>query len=93
MEKLPPTQPECDPLLADARALGLEDEWVLRSQIDEFTLLVRRAVADRHVTEQEHRKLDLARQLIGMTEADAETLLHAVSAEAEAFFGKPVDGA
>ena len=54
-------------------------------------MLIRQAVSDRHVTEEEHRKLDLARDLIGIPEAEAESLLHAIVAEAEAFFGKPVE--
>jgi hypothetical protein len=93
LEKLPASQPEWDPMLAEGRALGLDDQFMLKSQIDEFMLLVRRAVADRHITEQEHRNLDMARTLIGMTEEDAESLLHAIAAEAQEFFGKPVDGA
>ena len=54
-------------------------------------MLIRQAVSDRHVTEEEHRKLDLARDLIGIPEAEAEAILHAIVAEAEAFFGKPVE--
>ena len=46
---------------------------MLRAQVeDEFRLLIRRAVADRKLTPQEHRKLDLARDLIGISEAEAE---------------------
>ncbi len=93
LEKLPASQAEWDPMLAEGRALGLDDQFMLKSQIDEFMLLVRRAVADRQITEQEHRNLELARTLIGMTEEDAEALLHAVAAEAQEFFGKPVEGA
>jgi hypothetical protein len=55
-------------------------------------MLVRQAVSDRHVTEDEHHKLELARDLIGLPEDKAEAILHAIVAEAEAFFGKPVDG-
>jgi hypothetical protein len=53
---------------------------------------VREAVADLGVTLQEHHKLDLARGLIGLSEAEAEATLHTIVAEAEAFFGKPVEG-
>ena len=42
------------------------------------------------VSEEEHHKIDLARKLIGMPEAEAEQILHAIMAEAEAFFGAPV---
>ena len=55
-------------------------------------MLVRRAVADRKVTEDEHQKLDLARDLIGLSEADAEAALHDIVAEAKSFFDKSVEG-
>ena len=79
--------------MAEARAMNFEPEWMTRCQVDEFLLLVRRAVADRHFTEEEHRKLDLARDLIGIPETEAEAALHSIVAEAEVFFGRPVDGA
>lgn len=93
LDRLPASRHEWDELMNEARALKLDQEWVTRSQIEEFLLLVRRAVSDRQFTEEEHRKLDLARDLIGIPEAEAEAALHAVVAEAESFFGKPVDGA
>ena len=52
-----------------------------------------RAHTDRVVTSEEHHNLDLARSLMGITDAEAETLLHAIVAEAEAFFGEKVEGA
>jgi hypothetical protein len=91
LEELPASQPEWADLMAEARALGFDMPWVEQCQVEEFTMLVRRAVADRHVTEDEHRKIDLARDLIGLPEAQAEAILHGVVAEAEAFFGKPVE--
>ena len=42
------------------------------------------------ISEEDHHKLDLARKLIGMSEAEAEDALHTILAEAEAFFGAPV---
>jgi hypothetical protein len=93
LEKLPASQSEWPTLMAEAHALKLDQDWVDRCLLDEFTLLVRHAVRDRHVTREEHSKLDLARQLIGLSEEEAVDLLHAVVAEAEAFFGKPVEGA
>jgi hypothetical protein len=91
LDELPGSKPEWADLLAEARALGFDPEWVRHCELEEFQLLVRRAVSDRHITEAEHRKLDLARDLIGIPEAEAEAILHAVVAEAEAFFGKPVE--
>jgi hypothetical protein len=92
LDTLPDSRAEWPDLIADARALGFDSEWVLSCQIEEFKMLVRRAVSDRHFTEDEHRKLDLARDLIGLPESKAEAILHAIIAEAEAFFGKPVEG-
>jgi hypothetical protein len=91
LEELPGSRPEWDDLMAEARALGLDPEWVGKCQVDEFFLLVRRAVADGVFTEEEHRTLDLARRLIGLSEEEAETALHSIVAEAESFFGKPVE--
>jgi hypothetical protein len=93
LDELPDSRHEWDELMADARALNFETEWVTRSQVDEFLLMVRRAVSDRHFTEEEHRKLDLARDLIGIPEAEAEAALNSIVAEAESFFGKAVEGA
>lgn len=93
LDGLPESRPQWDDLMAEARAMGLETGWVNAQQVDEFMLLLRRMVADRVVTEAEHRKLDLARDLIGITEADAEAALHAIVAEAESFFGNKVEGA
>jgi hypothetical protein len=73
--------------------MDFDPAWVAQCSRDEFALLVRRAVADRVVTEAEHRKLDLARDLIGIPDAEAETILHAIVAEAETFFGGSVEGA
>ncbi len=72
--------------------MNFDDEWVRNRQREEFTMLIRRAVADRRVTPQEHRQIDLARTLIGLTEPDAEQVLHDVVAEAESFFGGTIEG-
>jgi hypothetical protein len=93
LEKLPASQPEWADLMADAGALGLDTSWVEQCQREEFALLVRRAVSDRHVTLAEHSKLELARSLIGIPEAEAEETLHAIVAEAREFFHKPIEGA
>ena len=90
LDALPASQPQRHELSTDAQALKLEEEWMADRQREEFAFLVRRAVADRVVSEEEHRRLDLARKLIGMPEAEAEQILHAIMAEAEAFFGTPV---
>ena len=73
--------------------MEFDPAWVAKCQRDEFQLLIRCAVSDRRFTETEHRTLDLARDLIGIPEAEAEAALHAVVAEAESFFGKAVEGA
>jgi hypothetical protein len=88
--ELPKSQPEWVSLLTEARALGFDAAWIHDCQLEEFRMLIRQAVADRHVTVEEHQKLDLARDLIGIPEAEAEAILHTIIAEAEAFFGQPV---
>src|SRR5205823_11333827 len=93
LEKLPASQEEWADLTAEAGALGLDTAWVEQCLRDEFALLVRRAVSDRHVTLAEHSKLELARTLIGIPEDEAEATLHAIVAEAQEFFNKPIEGA
>jgi len=90
LDGLPESRGEWAELLSEAKALNLDPRWVADCHREEFLLLIRRVVSDRVVTEEEHRKLDLCRDLIGMSDDDAETALHAVVAEAESFFGKPV---
>jgi len=92
LAELPVSKPQWADLMAEERAMGFDPAWVRMCQLEEFQLLVRRAVSDRHFTEAEHRNLDLARDLIGIPEAEAVAILHAIVAEAEAFFGKPVEG-
>lgn len=89
-DELPDSHAEWNDLMADAHALKLEPTWIRDRQQEEFAFMIRRAVADRVVTESEHQRLDLARTLIGITEAEAEDRLHSIMAEAEAFFGAPV---
>lgn len=93
LDELPASRPEWDALVTEARALNLDPAWVTKCQIDEFLLLVRRAVSDGVFSEAEHRKLDLARDLIGIPETEAEAALHSIVSEAETFFGKSVEGA
>jgi hypothetical protein len=93
LAELPDSKPEWNDMAAEARTMDFDPEWVAQSYLDEFTLMVRRAVADRVVTDAEHRNLDLARDLIGNPDAQAEAILHEIVAEAETFFGKSVEGA
>ena len=93
LERLPESQGDWADALAESKAMDFEPAWVQRCIRDEFTMLVRRAVADRVVTESEHRKLDLARDLLGIPDGEAESILHAVVSEAENFFGKSIEGA
>jgi hypothetical protein len=90
LDELPASQHEWGELMVEAGALGFDPDWVAQRQRAEFALLVRRAVADQAVTEAEHRKLELARELIGIPEGEAELVLHSIVSEAETFFGKPV---
>ncbi len=78
---LPDSKADWDDVAAEARAMDFDPAWV------------RRAVADRVVTDAEHRNLDLARDLLGLPDAQAVAILHDIVAEAESFFGKTVEGA
>ena len=93
LDELPASEPQWAELMSDARALNFDQDWITRSQVEEFLLLIRRAVSDRRFNEQEHRKLELARDLIGIPEAEAEAALHFIVAEAEFFFDRLVEGA
>jgi hypothetical protein len=90
LDELPVSEPQWHELMTDAHALNLESDWVAQQEREEFAFLVRRAVSHRVVTEEEHRKLELARTLLNLPEAQAEQILHSIMAEAEAFFGAPV---
>jgi YesN/AraC family two-component response regulator len=90
LEELPDSQKDWQELMAEAHALELEPDWIAKQQHEEFAFLIRRAVSDRVVSEDDHHKLDLARKLIGISETEAEQTLHAIVAEAEAFFGTQV---
>jgi hypothetical protein len=82
LEGLPETRGDWDDVVAESKAMGFEADWVALRFRTAFTLLIRRAVADRIVTDAEHRNIDLARDLIGIPEAEAETMLQEVVAEA-----------
>jgi hypothetical protein len=90
LDELPDSQPQWHDLITDAHALQLEPDWIADREREEFAFLIRRAVAHQVISEDDHHKLDLARKLIGMPEAEAEKALHAIMAEAAAFFGAPV---
>ncbi len=90
LDELPASQPRWHELMTEAHALQLQPEWIADRQREEFLFVIRRAVANKVISEDEHQKLELARKLIGMSEAEAETALHSILAEAEAFFGTPV---
>lgn len=91
LERLPDSQSQWSDFAADATALSLEPKWVRQAYREEFTLLLRRAVADRTITRQEHDNLELARTLLGLSESEATDLLNQVIAEAESFFGNSID--
>ncbi len=93
LERLPGSRPEWADALAESKAMDFDPAWVKQCIRDEFAMMVRRAVADRVVTEAEHRKLDFARDLLEIPDAEAEAILTRVVSEAETFFGKAVEGA
>jgi hypothetical protein len=93
VDGLPGTRPEWEDVVAESKAMGFEADWVALRVRKAFAMLVRRAVADGVVTEAEHRKLDLARELLGILDDEAVAILNDVVAEAESFFGGTVEGA
>lgn len=92
LEKLPDSESQWDDFLADAGALGIPEEESRRAMREEFVLLIRRAVADSVLEPQERRKIELARSLIGLSDAEALSLLNEVATEAESFFGRKIEG-
>ncbi len=88
---LPETEHEWSILMSEAKALGLDQVWVKQAQVAEFNMLVRRAVADRVLSESERRKLDRARYLIGLTEAESQEIYDQVVSEAKSFFGGAIE--
>ena len=90
LDELPDSRGEWPELMSEAKALDFDPDWLANAQREEFLLQIRRVVSDRVVTEAEHRKLDLCRDLIGLSDEEAEAALHDIMAEAESFFGKPV---
>ncbi len=92
LDHLPRAEPEWADLAQEGSALGFEVSWLEREYRRAFTMMVRRAVADRKVTPDEHRRLDLARSLMGIPDAEAESIFHATLSEAESFFGGSISG-
>ncbi|MEW4566448.1 hypothetical protein AB1L88_01145 [Tautonia sp. JC769] len=93
LDELPDSEPRWEQLVREGRAKGFDDAWMGHLMREEFALLVRRAVADRVFSERERRKLDQARILVGLSEAEAEAVYASVVKEAETFFGEEVEGA
>jgi len=91
LDRLPDSQSEWGDFMAEASALNFDPEWVNDCLKAEFEMLIRKVVSDRVVSPQEHQKLETARLLINMPEAEAIALVDKIVAEAEAFFGKPVE--
>ena len=90
---LPSTEPQWDDLAQEAGALDFGEDWIARCYREEFGLMMRQVVSDRVITSAEHRKLETARELMGIPDPEAESLLKAIIAEAEEFFGGTVEGA
>lgn len=93
LDELPDSEPRWEVLVREGRAKQFDEAWMRRLMLDEFAMMVRRAVADRVFTERERKKLDLARYLIGLNEAEASAIYASVVQEAETFFGEHVEGA
>lgn len=90
LDGLPQTRPEWNTLVSEARALKFDPAWVKQCEREEFLFMIRRAVSDRVVSVPDHEKLEQARQLIGMSDPDAESALRSIVAEADSIFNTPV---
>ncbi len=90
LDDLPESRKEWAGLMAEVAPLGLDTERVAVAQKEEFTMLVRRAVADGRISPDEHARLDLARQLIGLSDPDSDAIVQNVKADAEEFFGRAI---
>ncbi len=93
LDRLPDSQVQWSDLNQEAHALNFGDDWIERTYREEFALLIQKIVSDRRVTADEHRMVDLARSLMGISDAEAEETLQKIAAEAAQFFGEPVEGA
>jgi hypothetical protein len=93
LDELPDSEAEWEPMETEGKALKLGDSWMRMAAIEEFTLMVRRAVADRVFTRREHEKIEHARRVIGLSEREAEAIVDGVIREAEQFFGGAIEGA
>lgn len=89
-QNLPASRDQWPGLMTDAKSLNLDPSWMDAGMAEEFEQLLRAVVADRVVSEDEQEKIEVARRLIGLSEDEAATVLRAVAAEAEAFFGAEV---
>lgn len=87
LDRLPEAEPEWHDFVADGVALGLGHDWIGAQLRSEFGWLIRRTISDRVITAEEERRLETARVLIGMPDADAVGLLESVVAEVQAFYG------
>lgn len=92
LAELPASESEWEDLDQEAGSLGFGKDWIKTTSRQEFSLLIRKIVSDREVTDKEHHSLELARALLGIPDQEAEVLFHTIVAEAEAFFGKKVRG-
>jgi len=90
LDGLPATEPEWEPMMTEARALGFGEAAIHNVQIEEFTLLIRRVVADCVLTADEQTKLESARRLLSIPADEAERIAQGVLREASAFFGQPL---
>jgi hypothetical protein len=93
LDELPEGRSRFREVLAEGLSLGIPPATIAAWGREEFTMLVRQVVADRVVTDAEHRRIDLARELLEIPDADAQAILRAIVADAETFFGGTVEGA
>lgn len=91
LSELPNSESEWPELKAEVTSLGLDPEWVAGCEKAEFTMIVRRALADGVISAEEHRRIDQARQMMGLSDEESMVILNEIKAEAEEVFGRAVE--
>ena len=87
LSELPNSESEWPELKAEVASLGLDSEWVAGCVKAEFTMIVRRALADGVISSEEHRRIDQARRLVGLSDEESIAILNEIKTEAEEVFG------
>ncbi|MFM7130711.1 MAG: hypothetical protein ACKO0V_15280 [bacterium] len=79
-------------LMGEAHNLAIGPKVIFESAQAAFQSAIRQVVADRHVTDEEHRRLDALRDALGLPDDLAAEILETIAAEASAIFKSQIEG-